>query len=109
MLPSLAIVDPELTYSLPKEITASSGLDALTQLIEPFVSAKANPMTDAICREGIRHAAVSLRRAYQTGADVSARRIGYGLEKVLFHFYQVKYATLRLQIYMQLLSCANLF
>ncbi len=73
MLPSLAIVDPELTYSLPKEITASSGLDALTQLIEPFVSVKANPMTDAICREGIRHAAKSLRRAYQNGADVSAR------------------------------------
>jgi len=73
MLPTLALVDPELTYSLPPEITASSGLDALTQLIEPFVSVKANPMTDAICREGIRHAAVSLRRAYQNGADVSAR------------------------------------
>ena len=73
MLPTLALVDPELTYSLPKEITASSGLDALTQLIEPFVSVKANPMTDAICREGIRYAAKSLRRAYQNGADVSAR------------------------------------
>jgi len=73
MLPSLAIVDPELTYSLPKEITASSGLDALTQLIEPFVSAKANPMTDAICREGIRHAAVSLRQVYHNGADAAAR------------------------------------
>ena len=57
MLPSLALVDPELTYSLPAEITASSGLDALTQLIEPFVSVKSNPMTDAICREGIRHRA----------------------------------------------------
>ena len=56
MLPSIALVDPELTYSLPPEITASSGLDALTQLIEPFVSIKANPMTDAICREGIRYA-----------------------------------------------------
>jgi alcohol dehydrogenase class IV len=73
MLPSLAIVDPELTYSLPPDITASSGLDALTQLIEPFVSVKANPMTDAICREGIRHAAKSLRKAYHNGADVSAR------------------------------------
>ena len=73
MLPSLAIVDPELTYSLPKEITASSGLDALTQLIEPFVSVKANPMTDAICREGICHAAKSLRAVYHNGADVSAR------------------------------------
>jgi alcohol dehydrogenase class IV len=73
MLPSLAIIDPELTYSLPKEITASSGLDALTQLIEPFVSVKANPMTDAICREGLGHAAVSLRQAYHNGADMAAR------------------------------------
>ena len=73
MLPTLALVDPELTYSLPKEVTASSGLDALTQLIEPFVSVKANPMTDAICREGIRYAAKSFRRAYQNRADVSAR------------------------------------
>jgi alcohol dehydrogenase class IV len=73
MLPSLALVDPELTYSLPPAITASSGLDALTQLIEPFVSMKANPMTDAICREGMRHAAQSLRQAYHNGADTSAR------------------------------------
>jgi alcohol dehydrogenase class IV len=73
MLPSLAIVDPELTYHLPPEITAASGLDALTQLIEPFVSVKANPMTDSICREGIAHAAKSLRRAYHNGADKEAR------------------------------------
>jgi alcohol dehydrogenase class IV len=73
MLPRIALVDPELTYGLPSAITASSGLDALTQLIEPFVSAKANPMTDAICREGIRHAAWSLRRAYHKGADKEAR------------------------------------
>ena len=65
MLPRLALVDSELTYNLPPEITASSGLDALTQLIEPFVSVKANPMTDAICREGLSHAARSLRRAYE--------------------------------------------
>jgi len=73
MLPRLALVDPELTYNLPPEITASSGLDALTQLIEPFVSIKANPMTDAICRAGIDHAARSLRRAYENGADQEAR------------------------------------
>jgi alcohol dehydrogenase class IV len=73
MLPRLALVDPELTYSLPPEITASSGLDALTQLIEPFVSVKANPMTDAICREGLSYAARSLRRAYENGADKEAR------------------------------------
>lgn len=73
MLPRLALVDPELTYDLPPEITASSGLDALTQLIEPFVSIKANPMTDAFCREGMHYAARSLRRAYQNGSDKEAR------------------------------------
>ena len=73
MLPRLALVDPELTYSLPPEITASSGLDALTQLIEPFVSVKANPMTDAICREGMSYAARSLQRVYADGTDHEAR------------------------------------
>jgi alcohol dehydrogenase class IV len=74
MLPRVALVDPELTYTLPPEITATSGLDALTQLIEPFVSVKANPMTDAICREGIHHVARSLRRAYENGSDQEARQ-----------------------------------
>ena len=73
MLPRLALVDPELTYDLPPEVTASSGLDALTQLIEPFVSIKANPMTDIICREGMRYAARSLRRVYENGSDKEAR------------------------------------
>jgi len=73
MLPRVALVDPELTYNLPPKITASSGLDALTQLIEPFVSIKANPMTDAICREGLAQAARSLRRAYENGTDKEAR------------------------------------
>jgi alcohol dehydrogenase class IV len=73
MIPRLALVDPELTYNLPPELTASSGLDALTQLIEPFVSVKANPLTDAICREGMHHAARSLRRAYENGTDKEAR------------------------------------
>lgn len=74
MLPRIALVDPELTYNLPPEVTASSGLDALTQLIEPFVSVKANPMTDAICREGMHSAARSLRRAYENGTDKEARQ-----------------------------------
>jgi alcohol dehydrogenase class IV len=73
MLPRLALVDPELTYNLPPEITASSGLDALTQLIEPFVSIKANPLTDAVCREGMKYASRSLRRAYENGSDKEAR------------------------------------
>jgi alcohol dehydrogenase class IV len=74
MLPKLAIVDPRLTYSLPPEITVSTGLDALTQCIEPFVSPFANPLTDSICREGIRRAARSLQVAYTHGDDAKARQ-----------------------------------
>jgi alcohol dehydrogenase class IV len=73
MLPRLALVDPELTLSLPPGITASTGLDALTQLIEPFVSSRANPLTDALCREGIPRAARSLRRVYEDGKNIAAR------------------------------------
>lgn len=70
----LALVDPELTVSLPPEVTASTGLDALTQLIEPFLSNQANPLTDALCREGMNRAARSLRRAYTHGSDLEARQ-----------------------------------
>ena len=73
MLPRVAIVDPELTYSLPPAITASTGLDALTQLIEPYTCNSPNPLVDAICREGMQRAARSLKRAYQDGNDVAAR------------------------------------
>ncbi len=73
MLPRVALVDPELTYDLPPQLTATTGMDALTQLIEAFVSMKANPMTDAICREGMMRAGRSLRRAYENGGDVAAR------------------------------------
>jgi alcohol dehydrogenase class IV len=73
MLPRLAIVDPELTYSLPAEVTASTGLDALTQLIESYVSVQSNPMVDGICREGIQRAGRSLFAAYQNGGDKAAR------------------------------------
>ena len=73
MLPRVAIVDPELTRGLPPAITASTGLDALTQLIEPFVSVRANAMTDALCREGIPRAARSLRRACAHPHDAEAR------------------------------------
>lgn len=73
LLPHVALVDPLLTHSMPPEVTASTGLDALTQLIEPFVSSKANPMTDGICREGLHRAGRSLRRAFQDGKDAQAR------------------------------------
>lgn len=67
MLPRLALVDPEMTYTVPPEVTASTGMDALTQVLEPYVSHKANPMTDAFCREGLTRAGRSLRRAYEQG------------------------------------------
>jgi len=73
MLARLAVVDPELTVELPPAVTASTGLDALTQLIEPYVSVRANPITDAFCAEGIRRVARSLERAWRDGRDREAR------------------------------------
>jgi alcohol dehydrogenase class IV len=73
MLPRLALVDAELTHSMPPEFTASTGLDALAQVMEPYVSKRANPLTDTLCREGMRRAARSLRRAYEEGDDPVAR------------------------------------
>jgi alcohol dehydrogenase class IV len=73
MIPRIAIVDPELTYELPPAVTASTGLDALTQLIEPFTCIRANPIVDAFCREGLARVARSLRRAWTDGHDFAAR------------------------------------
>jgi alcohol dehydrogenase class IV len=73
MLARVAIIDPELTRDLPPTLTASTGLDALTQTIEPYVCSRANPMTDGICLEGIRRAARSLRLAFDNGRDPAAR------------------------------------
>jgi alcohol dehydrogenase class IV len=64
MLPRLAAVDPDLLGGLPPPVVASSGLDALSQVIEPFLSSRANPMTDALARDGIARSARALRRAY---------------------------------------------
>lgn len=73
MLPRLAVIDPDLTLGLPPEITATTGLDALTQLIEPFVSVRAHPMTDAFCRDGLARVRRSLRRAFHHGENLEAR------------------------------------
>jgi alcohol dehydrogenase class IV len=72
MLPAVALVDPELTLSMPPAVTASTGLDALTQCLEPFVSCQNNPLTDALALEGLRRAR-SLRRAFQHPDDLAAR------------------------------------
>jgi len=73
MIPRVALVDPELTVSCPPRVTAASGLDALTQCLEPFVSVRANPLTDGLAREGLRRAAAGLRAAYADGNDRGAR------------------------------------
>jgi alcohol dehydrogenase class IV len=73
MLPKLALVDPELTLSVPPPVTAATGLDALTQVLEPFVSCQHNALTDALGREGLMRGARSLRRAFHAGDDLDAR------------------------------------
>ena len=73
LLPRLAVVDPDLALDLPREVTASTGLDALAQLIEPFVSTRATPLTDALCLDGMRRVARSLERACDIPHDRDAR------------------------------------
>jgi alcohol dehydrogenase class IV len=73
MLPAVALVDPLLTLSCPPAVTASSGLDALTQCLEPYVSLRATPMTDGRAREGLRRAAAGLVASHANGGDVEAR------------------------------------
>lgn len=73
MLPRVAIIDPELTLSLPADITASTGLDALAQVFEPYVSRKANQMTDQFCRGGLEKVGKALPAAVERGDDIGAR------------------------------------
>lgn len=73
MLANVALVDPELTYSVPRSVTATTGMDALTQVIEPFVSHLANPITDGFCREAIMRGGQAIHRVYQNGQDAEAR------------------------------------
>jgi alcohol dehydrogenase class IV len=73
MIPRVALVDPQLTITCPPPVTAASGLDALTQCLEPFVSVRATPLTDGLAREGLRRAAAGLRAAYADGTDLAAR------------------------------------
>ncbi|MBN1328395.1 MAG: iron-containing alcohol dehydrogenase [Candidatus Heimdallarchaeota archaeon] len=73
LVPKIAIIDPELMISLPKEVTAYTGLDALTQLIEAYTSNKSQPITNALARIGILRASKSLIFAYENGNDIEAR------------------------------------
>ncbi|HTZ22681.1 MAG TPA: iron-containing alcohol dehydrogenase [Streptosporangiaceae bacterium] len=73
MIPRVALVDPGLTVSCPPPVTAASGMDALTQCLEPYVSVRATPLTDGLAREGLRRAAAGLRAAFADGTDLAAR------------------------------------
>jgi len=72
-VPDIALVDPELTISCPKDITAASGMDCLTQLVEAYLSDKAGPYTDVLALEGIKAVKASLRRCYIDGSDIETR------------------------------------
>ncbi len=73
MLPRYAVVDPELTLDLPPGITAATGFDALCQLLEAYVTHRANPLTDSLCREGLARCARSLATACNHGQNLAAR------------------------------------
>ncbi|MBK1879822.1 iron-containing alcohol dehydrogenase [Pelagicoccus mobilis] len=73
MLPTWAVVDPELTYDLPPEIAAYTGMDALIQCLEAYLSKNSNPLTDGIAREGLRLAARSIKAACKAPLDTHAK------------------------------------
>ncbi len=73
LIPKKIIIDAELMTSLPKKITASCSMDALTQLIEAYTSKKANPMTDALALSGLKAAAKSIIEVYDNGENIEAR------------------------------------
>ncbi|HEX3006873.1 MAG TPA: iron-containing alcohol dehydrogenase, partial [Bacteroidales bacterium] len=72
-IPNVAIVDPQLTVSCSKHVTASSGLDAFTQLLEAYVSPKSSAMIDALALDGLLNVVRSLKRAWESPDDIEAR------------------------------------
>ena len=83
MLPKVAMVDPDLLIGLPAPSIAASGMDALSQLIEPLLSRRANPFSDALARDGIRRSARSLRRGYEDGMEDAGVREDLALASLL--------------------------
>lgn len=73
MIPRIAIIDPILTTTMPMDVTASSGMDALSHLIEAFVSTKANPLTDGFCRDGLTRIGRSFKKLFKDETDINAR------------------------------------
>lgn len=75
-VPDVALIDPQLQLTVPSEITASCGLDALTQLLEAYTSPSASPLTDSLCESGLAAAGLGLSRAYNNGSsDLEARSL----------------------------------
>jgi alcohol dehydrogenase class IV len=72
-IPDIALVDPALTLTLPRDLTLACGMDAFSQLVEAYLSTKASPMSDALAADGIRAACRSLRRVCEHGDDLDAR------------------------------------
>lgn len=73
MIPDVVIIDPELTVTVSPKVTAESGMDAITQLIESYISNRSTPLTQALCIEGLKHAIPNIERAYQDGTNIEAR------------------------------------
>jgi alcohol dehydrogenase class IV len=73
MFPKLAVIDPFLTFTMPPSLTATTGVDALTHLLETFVSKNANPFIDVLCREGMKLISESLIQAFNEGNNPEAR------------------------------------
>lgn len=73
MYPRLAVIDPELTLTMSPEITATTGIDTLTHLLESFVSIQSNPFIDMLCREGMKRISASLEKAFIDGSNLESR------------------------------------
>lgn len=73
LVPHTVVIDPELTVTNPPEVTAHSGMDAITQLIESFISCRSQPVTRALCIEGLRHALPHIEEAVANGESRAAR------------------------------------
>lgn len=73
MMPDVAILDPEVTATMPKGITAETGMDAMTHALEAYASTRANYLSDVLAIQAVKDIAEHLPRAYENGADLDAR------------------------------------